>query len=227
MNTLTADDLAGLVKSSPKFAAMVKEAANPVMFNEAVPATQGAMPQDGTGGTTYPPNSSPPGQQPPTSEPPPGEEGYAAVPEEQPVEEAGLETPEAVGARAAQAFLGPIMEAAMSGDPSAQDIVARSAGNVAGSVSEAYLRSMHGGAGMQAAGMPPEGAPPAIATPEEEIANQIVGDQQPPPQAPQQPGENGEEDEAEGNGENGGENGGKKPPKNDKDKKKPPFPPKK
>lgn len=224
MKTLTSDEVVGLINASPKFAQMVKEAANPSQFNEQVPATmQGdGQPQPGT---TYPPNSSPPGQgMPPTSMPP--EEEYAAVPEggaaESP-EVMGPESPEAVGARAAQAFLGPVMEAAMAGDPSATDLVARAAGSVAGSVSEAYLRSMNQGAGMQAAGMPAEAAPPPVATPEQELADQIAGPAQ-APAGPPVPPQNGEDVEAEENGEKKEE---EKDENGQPKKKKPPFPPKK
>lgn len=116
------------------------------------------------------------------------------VPEEEYVE-APPEGPEAIGARAAQSFLGPeIMQAATAGDPAAADLVARTAGQVAGAVTEAVARSGGGAAPMEGEvpneeGLAPEMAP-AIATPEEDLANEIVPATQPaampaPGQVPQ------------------------------------------
>lgn len=214
---LNSEEIAGLAQASPVFGALLKEAAGNT-FNEDVPATQ-APPGGGDGGTGYPANNAPAGVVPPGQ--PQGEE-YAAVPQEgeMPPEEAPAEdTPEAVGARAAQAFLGPIMDGAMQGDPNAQSIVAQAAGSVAGSVADSYAKSQSAGA---AGGMPgQEMAPPAMTSPEEDMANQIVQQpaapvpgQQPPGQQPPQEGEDTEgEEELDENG---------KPKK----KKNPPFPPK-
>jgi hypothetical protein len=191
---LTKEEITGLANASPKFAQMMKIAAdNMSNFNEDVPATQNG---NNPSSSSYPSNSSPAGEnqneqgaQPEVST---GEEEYAAVPEEEgmmPEKGMQADTPESVGARAAQAFLGPIMDAAMQGDPSAQDIVSRAAGHVAGSTAEAYLRSSQGGQqggmmpGMEQ-GMGQEMQPPAITSPEEDLANEIVGDSQ--QQAPQQ-----------------------------------------
>jgi len=211
---LTAEEIAGLASSSTKFASLLKEAVNPASFNENVPGAQGGNAGPNDGSTGYGPNNAPAGVVPPTGEQPgTPEQEYAAVPEEgaMPPEQAGPDTPEAVGARAAQAFLGPVMEAAISGDPGAQDLVARAAGSVAGSVAESYSRSMQAGQG--AAGVP---AMPAVPTPEEDLATEIAGQPQqaaPPPQQPEN-GENGEEEELDENGQ-------------PKKKKKNPFPPKK
>lgn len=108
-----------------------------------------------------------------------------------------MEGPEAMGARAAQSFLGPdIMNAAMSGDTAAMDLIARTAGQVAGAVTEFAMRApagngtMGGGemgmdpnqmgaegeqGGMMAPGGQMGGAAPApITTPEQDLANEIV-----------------------------------------------------
>ena len=221
MSKLTAEEIAGLANASPAFSSLLKKAA--ATFNEDVPATQ--IPPGGgdqSTGSGYPANAAPAGKVGPPAAP--EEDPYAAVPMEG--EEAAPpegDTPEAVGARAAQAFLGPIMDGAMQGDPNAQNIVAQAAGSVAGSVADSYAKSqMAGGAG--GAGMPPEMAPPAVTTPEEDMANQIVQEPAPAPVPPEngeaQPpagGVNGEKDEEEEVDENG----------NPKKKKKPPFPPKK
>ena len=111
-----------------------------------------------------------------------------AVPatEEAPMAVAAPEGPEAIGARAAQAFLGPeIMQAAMSGDPMAQDLVSRTAGQVAGSVTESAMRGAAAPAGGEMVpgqeGMDPGmAAQPAVTSPEEDLANEII----PPVQAP-------------------------------------------
>lgn len=222
MSKLTADEISRLAIASPTFGAMLKVAAGgQANFNENVPATQTT-----SDGSSYPPNSAPVGEAPPPQEEAPPQEGqYAAVPQEEaPVEEAPTQdTPEAVGARAAQAFLGPIMDQALTGDPASQDIVAKAAGSVAGSVAAEYSKSM--GNSPAIAGEAQQGAPmaqqppppPAVTTPEEDMANQIAGEQSapPPPGAPppqQQQGDEGGEEEVDENG---------------KPKKKSPFPPKK
>ncbi len=210
MKTLTSDELVGLINSSQKFANLMKIAANGnTGFNEDVPATMGGAP--GGAGSGYPPNSAPAGQVPPPVQPEEGGE-YAAVPEEEMGAEAapqGPSSPEDFGVLAAQNFMAPFMEAAMAGDPNAQKMVAQAAGNIAGSVSESYMRAAAG-----AAPAGPAGAPmaPAVPTPEEDLANQIAGDQQPPEQPPQE----GEEEE-----------NGAQPKNSGNGKKKPPFPPKK
>jgi len=113
----------------------------------------------------------------------------------------GIVTPEVAGANAARAFVGEdTMAAAATGDPNAQDMVARIAGQVAAGVAEAAARSSAGASAPPEAmppgvvppeGMPPEGVPPippaegaaagATAvpaapgqTPEEAVANDIV-----------------------------------------------------
>jgi len=231
MNKLSSDDVTKLAQASPKFASLIKAAANGAAFNESVPGSQGGAAGPNDSATGYPSNSAPAGVVPPAGGNKPPKEEYAAVPQEgeMPPEAAPQDTPEAAGARAAQAFLGPIMEGAMSGDPNAQEIVAKAAGSVAGAVAAQYSKSMAGspaiageGGAMGAGGAPI--APPVITTPEEDLANQIVGEQAPVPapvpgQAPGQaaPGKappNGKEEEVDENGE-------------PKKKKKPPFPPKK
>lgn len=202
--SLTKEEIAGLANASPKFAKMMKVAAdNMSNFNEDVPATQSG---NNPSASSYPSNSSPAGtnqnEQGAQPEVSTGEEEYAAVPEEEGMmpKESQMETPEDVGARAAQSFLGPIIDAAMQGDPSAQDIVSMAAGHVAGATAEAYLRSSQGG-GQQGGMMPgmeqgmEQGMqPPAITTPEEDLASEIVGNSQQP--APQQPAQENNEQES-------------------------------
>jgi len=148
---------------------------------------------------------------------PPGDE-FAAVPEGAPAEDmapdaGGQSTPEEAGANAARSFLGEdTMQAALSGDPGAQDLVARTAGQVAGSVSAEAARSQSMQAPAEApmpeeeplpeeGEVPVEGEDPAMggqpipgaASPEDELANEIapapaqapVG-AQPAPGGPQQ-----------------------------------------
>ena len=58
-------------------------------------------------------------------------------------EQVQQESPEAIGARAAQEFIGPeIANAAMQGDSNAQDIISRTAGQVAGAVAESAAKIM-------------------------------------------------------------------------------------
>lgn len=169
-------------------------------FNETVPANEedeeGAEGKEGNQGA----------QQPPL--PPNGEEA-AAVP--MPQEEQGPEPPEAVGARAAQAFIGAeVMEAAMQGDPAAMDLIARTAGQVAGAVAEANARAAAGAqtqavpatgaegseyssTGAQA--VPAAGGTPAapVANPTDELATEIAGaPQAAPAQAQAMPGKDGQ-----------------------------------
>ena len=210
-NKLTADDLIKIAASSPKGREFVLHLAKVAAgdssseFNETVPAMnteqleadKASLPSQGPG------NKQNPQQQPPPEEVPvEGEMPMEAAPDTS-------GSPEEIGARAAQSFIGvEIMQAAMSGDPAAQDLMARAAGQVAGAVAEAVARSA-GMGGAQAGGMPSEdgvppgggmpieggvapgmapgmaprmapGMAPAIATPEEELANEIV----PPVAAP-------------------------------------------
>lgn len=147
----------------------------------------------------------------PPAKPPVKPEEPAAVPIPEPAPVG--QTPEEVGARAAQNFIGPeVMQAAVQGEPAAQDIIARTAGQVAGAVAEAVARTTPQGGGPEVPpeGLPPEsaGAVPAEATavpagapavapisPEEAIAASVVpeGGQAPvpaqvPTQAPAQAG---------------------------------------
>ena len=218
MDKLSSDDIVKLAMASPKFAAMIKAAA---AFNESVPGSQGGPVNPNDGATGYPSNSAPAGVVPPAGgDKPPEEDEYAAVPQEEEVQAAPeQDTPEAVGARAAQAFLGPIMEGAMSGDVNAQEIVAKAAGSVAGAVAAQYSKSM---AGSPAVAGEAGAMPPAIATPEEDLANQIVSEQAPVPAAAPGQSAPGQEDPnaPPPKGEEKDENGQPK-------KKKPPFPPKK
>ena len=211
METLAVDDVVKLASVSTKFrnllAGTSKTASEgPTDFDETVPVNENG---EGEKGEKKPPEEKP------KEEPP------AAVPIEQPPvpapADAGAMTPEQAGANAARAFIGEdTMAAASTGDPNAQDVVARVAGQVAAGVAEAAARKMGNGAGapppggmppegMPPEGMPPEGAPPvppaegapaglnaipaAPQSPEEAVANDIVP--QPSAAAPPPPPPNG------------------------------------
>ncbi|HUS89917.1 MAG TPA: hypothetical protein VMW91_11265 [Desulfosporosinus sp.] len=207
MSTITADDIARLAAASPKFAAMIKHAQKEG-FDENVPGTQAPADPNASAAGAYPANSAAPQPMAPVS----AEEEYAAVPGEEemgPEGEAPVEeTPEDMGARAAQSFMMPVFEAAMSGDPNAQMILARAAGEIAGATTErAYGQSSQGG-------MPGQGAeagaaqPQPIPTPEEEVANSIVAPVPPQAAAPNEQSdetgsENGKDEKNGKNGKNG------------------------
>jgi len=192
VNRLSFEDLVKLAAKSPKakqtLLSMLKFANNSnTEFDEKVPSMEeeNGNHKNGTGKEGEPPAEQNGGQAPAQQAAP------VAAPAAQP------EGPEMAGARAAHGFLGPdVMQAAMAGDPAAADLVARTAGQIAGAVSESILRStpdasMMGTAGVPAqGGMPGQGAvgpgaqavpavPGAPATPEQDLANEIV----PPPQA--------------------------------------------
>jgi len=193
VNKLSSEDIIKLAQSSEKaknyILHLAKVAAGESEFDETPPAMNTEQLESDKAAT---PSEGP---QKPVQEP-------AAVPtEEAPVESEPVpEGPEAIGARAAQNFIGPeIMQAAVSGDPMAQDLVARTAGQVAGAVAEAASRSSAnmppaGGEGsVESAPMAPAGAEqtpmaPAIATPEEDLANEIIPPQNAQPATPPQPG---------------------------------------
>ena len=164
MSKLTAQDLMKLAASSEKarnFVLHLAKVANgesdfdetvPAMNTEQLEADKAALPS----------------QSPKENVPP----EPAAVPEEAPVAAPAPEGPEAIGARAAQSFIGPeIMQAAASGDVAAADLVARTAGQVAGAVAESAIKATAPVEETGAAGIPADPsaapmAPPAIATPE-------------------------------------------------------------
>jgi hypothetical protein len=122
-------------------------------------------------------------QRTPAMQPGAGGEDFAAVPEEGYGEGEGMGAgPEEMGARAAQAFIGPeVMQMAMEGDPAATELISRTAGQIAGGIATAFAQSqmqqqpMGGGQpGMEQAGMPSQ--PPQIneTTPEDDLANAIA-----------------------------------------------------
>jgi len=193
MEQLTLKDIEKLAAASPRFAQMIKCAATggTYEFNEDVPASAvsgASTPMS----SSYAPNNQPAGQVPQYgNEEVPPEDEYAAVPEEEGAamqEEMPQDSPEAAGARAAQAFMGPIFDAAMAGDPAAMELIAKAAGNVAGSVSKSYNESAQMGGQMMGDGgqMMDDGSQqaPTITSPEEDLANDIVGEvKQPPPES--------------------------------------------
>jgi len=139
-----------------------KKADEGTFFNESVPAqgSEGAPPADPGAGQVAAPQAPPPEAVAPPA---------AAIPQDpnaMPVEESGL-NPSEEGATAAQVFLAPVFAAAAQGDPNAQGVIAKAAGEVAKGVAAAAAEAM-GGAPTPVA---PIAAPP---TPEEEVANKIV-----------------------------------------------------
>jgi len=199
---VTSEEIARLAKASPKFSEMIKKAERGI-FDENVPGTQAPSDPNAPSGGMYPMNSAAPqGQQ--KLPPPEEEEDFAAVPGEEMMQEEPMaeETPEDVGARVAQSFMAPFFDAAMAGDPNAQQMIARAAGHIASSAAESYANA---GAMPQDGSMPPDGSipggemqAPAPMSPEEEIANSIVA-----PQAPAAAPMGEEGGEAGGGGEGG------------------------
>ena len=115
---------------------------DPSKFDESVPPVE--QNQQSEGGDDQSPIKP---QQDPNQQEQPGEEEYAATPDEGQEEEGG-DTPEAVGARAAQAFLGPeVMQMALQGDQAAADLISRTAGHIASSMANAFVQSQNGGQG--------------------------------------------------------------------------------
>lgn len=189
MSKLTADDLIKIAKSSPKgrdFVLHLAKVANgdsssefdetpPAMNTEQLETDKASLPSQSPEKQAQPPVAVPQENAMPMEPTAPAPEG-----------------PEAAGARAAQSFIGPeVMQRAVSGDPAAQDLVARTAGQVAGAVTEAAARATAPvtgptpeegvappaeGATMVDQGVVAPGVPiaPAVSTPEEDLANEIV-----------------------------------------------------
>lgn len=165
-------------------------------FNESVPVVQQANNQQASGtgitGTAQQPNMSQPvmvDQAPPTGgQPPIGSGGDVAVDPNAVQAEPSTPTDEAV--YAAQSFLAPVFEAAAQGDVNAQNTIARAAGEIARGIAES---AMSAGA-VPAEQQIPEGVMPQ-ATPEEQVANQIVPDVTPtPPATKEESGKNTKQD---------------------------------
>ena len=156
MSKLSKLDILKFASVSPKFRNYLtgtkKTAAdNNTEFNEKPAVNE----EEDVNGTKKP-NDAKPAVPPQDGAVQPAEE---AVP---PVADGG--SPEEIGARAAKAFLGAeTMAAAASGDPIATDIIARTAGQVAGAVAEAASKMGASAAPADAAvppgAVPPEGAP--------------------------------------------------------------------
>lgn len=188
METLAVDDIVKLASVSSKFRSLLAEATKtaaegPTDFNETVPVNEGGEEDKEKGN--------------PPAKPPEKKEEVAAEPIAPPVPppvEAAGTTPEVAGANAARAFVGEdTMAAAATGDPSAQDMVARVAGQVAAGVAEAVARKTAQPEAVPPGVEPPidgavppvpptDGAPagvnavPAapVASPEEAVANDIA-----------------------------------------------------
>jgi hypothetical protein len=123
--------------------AFIKKAGSDAItkFNESVPVLSQAMNEkisgSGISGTAQGPRESVPSmvdQAPPASTfPPQGGDQIAAEPIPMGPD------PSEVGAMAAHQFLGPIMEAAMAGDPNAQAIIAQTATSIANQAANAAM----------------------------------------------------------------------------------------
>jgi len=118
------------------------------------------------------------------------EDQYAAMPDENYGAQGEMDmggSPEEVGARAAQAFIGPeVMQMAIQGDPAATELISRTAGQIAGGIATAFMKSqteqppmmgqpgMEGDPSMQGGMGAPQ--PPQInqTTPEEDLAAAIA-----------------------------------------------------
>ena len=184
MEKIKLDDLLKLATHSEKAKkalismAKIADGGQDSGFNETVPAMSEdqAAYQNGQKQQQPPPEAA--------QEAAPQDES-AAVPMEEP---APAEGPEAIGARAAQNFIGAeVMSAAMQGDPNAADIIARTAGQVAAATTESAMKAVPAAGETPTAGVPALGAeeggavvqgaeavPAAAASPEEDLANEIV-----------------------------------------------------
>ena len=209
MEKLSQLDIVRLGMASPKAAALIKMAQKDAGFDENVQGNQPPQDPSQLQAGQYPSNQAAPQKQ--AAVPP--EDEYAAIPEEDGMMqgEAMQETPEDVGARAAQSFMAPFFDSAMAGDPNAQQMVARAAGQIASSAAESYANA--GAQQSMSQGIDGElpqdqMGPPAIASPEEDLANSIVQDTQKAPPPPNGQEEAPEED-SNGNGDNGGNGNGK------------------
>jgi len=90
-----------------------------------------------------------------------------------------MNDPGMMGATAAQQFLGPVFDAAMQGDQSAIEIISRTAGQIANNASQGSMMPQMD-AGQGAMGYEDNGQYAAVPnsvglTPEEELANRIMG----------------------------------------------------
>ena len=151
MIPLTGEEITKFAGASSKFRDLLLKVAEneSTEFNEAPPVADDTEEKDGgkpkkkeastEGNPPFPPEGAPQGAVPP------------------PVAPGG--TPEELGARAAQAFIGAdVMAAAASGDPGAADVIARTAGAIAAAVTE--KASMARGGAVPPEAIPPEGIPP-------------------------------------------------------------------
>lgn len=165
---------------------MKKLAQKPASFNEQVPSTELGMQTSETQGQAQPQKN---------AVVDPASDQYAAVPVggEQPMEQQqpqGSNVPPEMVA-AAQSFLGQeVMQAAMSGDPNAADLVARTAahfGSTFMNMSGNQAAAVPGAEGMDSntavGGVPGQQAPIGITTPEEDLAAELVPNVPTPQQA--------------------------------------------
>ena len=163
---MTKEDLEKLASSNPEvrkalavFADhLVKTANEGTYFNESVPS-QGETAAEPAVGQV-------PAEQAAAQPAPPMEGQIPPVDPAMMQQEQGL-NPSEEGAIAAQSFLAPVFQAAAQGDPNAQAVIAKAAGEVAKGVAAAAAEAMGGAQ----APIAPIAAPP---TPEEEVANKIV-----------------------------------------------------
>jgi hypothetical protein len=166
---------------------MKKLAQKPASFDESVPSTDAGLQASDSQGQAQPQKN---------AKVDPNSDQYAAVPingEEQMEQEQtqGSNVPPEMVA-AAQSFLGPeVMQAAMSGDPNAADLVARAAAHfgstfmnmTAGNAQAAVVPGAEGMDPAAAGGVPGQQAPVGITTPEEDLAAELVPNVPSPQQA--------------------------------------------
>ena len=169
---------------------ITKTAAGATNFDESVPAVAGGQPQDPNAQQAAP--AAPAGA-------PQAPAGAAPMPADQQALQMAGQGPAPVdpseeGAKAARSFLAPAFQAAATGDVNAQRTLAVAAGEIAKGVASAANEAASG-----AAAMPPP------ATPEEQVADQVVA-------APDQAKATEEKDKGEGEGEGDAEKKDKKPP---------------
>jgi hypothetical protein len=163
---------------------MKKIAQKPASFNESVPSTNLGLQESDSQGQAQPQKS---------AKVDPASDQYSAIPieqegQEQEQQQQSSVPPEMVAA--AQSFLGPeVMQAAMSGDPNAADLVARTAahfGSTFMNMSGSQAAAVPGAEGMDpnaTGGMPGQQAPVGITTPEEDLAAELVPNVPSPQQA--------------------------------------------
>ena len=153
----------------------MNKVAKKTSFDESLPSTEQGMALAETQGKPQPQKN---------AVTDPNSDEYAAVPvegQEDPNQQEQPQCqipPEAI--QAAQAFIGPeVMQAAMSGDPNAQDIVAKAAAHFGSTFMNAAAGAQSAqppvdASGMSQAAIPGQAASVAVTSPEEDLAAELV-----------------------------------------------------